>query len=109
MRAKVNGNRSAYVPHGRDYGATGKSLNRVKRRGRHAPLPRKAVERRIYVAVRLARPIFERLIPAKANHGRNNQDFNEQSSHNLAESDRKAVPKAMVKSLKRRSVESLKR
>jgi len=58
-----------------------KSLNRVKRRGRHAPLPRKAVERRCYICMRLRRPVFERLVPAKSNHGRNDQDFNQQSSH----------------------------
>ncbi len=37
-----------------------KSLKRAKRRGRHAPLPRKAVERRCYICVRLRRPVFER-------------------------------------------------
>ena len=57
------------------------SLNRVKRRGRHAPLPRKAVEPRCYICVRLSRPVFERLVPAKSNHGRNDRDYNQQSSH----------------------------
>ena len=57
------------------------SLKRVKRRGRHAPLPRKAVEPRCYVCVHLRRPVFERLVPAKSNQGRNDQDYNQQSSH----------------------------
>jgi hypothetical protein len=47
------------------------SFKRVKRRGRHAPLPRKAVEPRCYICVRLRRPVFERLVPTKSNHGRN--------------------------------------
>ena len=56
-------------------------LKRVKRRGRHAPLPRKAVERRSYISVRLGRPIFERRVPAKSNQGRNDNDYNQQSLH----------------------------
>ena len=57
------------------------TLKRVKRRGRHAPLPRKAVEPRCYICVRLRRPVFERLVPAKSNQGRNDRDYNQQSSH----------------------------
>jgi hypothetical protein len=62
-----------------------KPLKRVKRRGRHAPLPRKAVEPVRYVSVRLLRPIFERLVPAKSNQGRNDHDYNQQSSHDHRE------------------------
>ena len=57
------------------------TLKRVNRRGRHAPLPRKAVEPRCYICVRLRRPVFERLVPAKSNQGRNDRDYNQQSSH----------------------------
>jgi hypothetical protein len=39
-------------------------------------LPRKAVPRMRYISVRLVHPIFERLVPAKGNHGGNNQEFN---------------------------------
>ena len=57
------------------------SLKRVKRRGRQAPLPRKAVEPVRYVSGRLRRPVLERRVPAKSNQGRNDHDYNQQSSH----------------------------
>ena len=66
------------------------SLKRVKRRGRHAPLPRKAVEPRCYICVRLRRPVFERLVPAKSNHGRNDQDYDQDSSHDLLHCQKRA-------------------
>jgi hypothetical protein len=59
------------------------SLKRVKRRGRHAPLLRKAVEPSGYICVRLRRPVFERLVPAEENHGRYDQDDNQHSSHDF--------------------------
>jgi hypothetical protein len=40
------------------------SLKRVKRRGRDAPLPRKAVEPIRYVSVRMRRRVLERRVPA---------------------------------------------
>ena len=57
------------------------SLKRVKRRGRHARLPRKAVEPRCYICVHLVYLCFKRLVPTEENHGRNDQDYNQQSSH----------------------------
>jgi len=57
------------------------SLKRVKRRGRHARLPRKAVEPRCYICVHLVYLCFKRLVPTEENQGRNDQDYNQQSSH----------------------------
>src|SRR6266403_3546853 len=42
-------------------------------------LPRNVVPRICYIPVRLVHPIFERLVPAKSNQGRNDQEFNQQS------------------------------
>ena len=57
------------------------SFKRVKRRGRPPSLPRKAVEPICYISVRLRCRIFERRVPAKSNHGRNDYDYNQQSLH----------------------------
>ena len=75
------GQRASFNPFG---------VERVKRRGRHAPLPRKAVEPRCYICVRLRRPVFERLVPAKSNHGRNEQDYDQHSSHDLLHCQKRA-------------------